>query len=173
MAMVLKPQDIVILLKLVANKANNWSYSWLANELAMSPAEVHAGIKRCAAAKLFDLQRNALVKIALHEFLVHGVKYAFPPDRGALTRGIPTGYAAPPLNSLIVQSSEAPPVWPSPEGSVKGYEFSPLYKSVPKAVAKDPELYELLALVDAVRDGRARERDMAVKELTGRLGLEK
>lgn len=169
--MVLKPQDIVILLKLVAVGVNDWSYNALANDLAMSSSEVHAGIKRCAAARLFDQQRNVPICSALLEFLVHGVKYVFLPDRGALTRGIPTGYAAPPLNSLIVQSSEPPPVWPTPEGTTRGYEFSPLYKSVPKAVAKDEVLYQLLALVDAIRDGRVRERDLAVNELTKRLKL--
>ncbi len=93
----------------------------------------------------------------------------FIPDRGALTRGIPTGYAAPPLISLIVPANEPPPVWPSPEGTVRGYEFSPLYKSVTKAMVKDAILFELLALVDAIRDGRARERDLAIKELAKRL----
>jgi hypothetical protein len=171
MVMILKPQDIVVLLKLVAINDSDWSYNSLANDLAMSPAEVHAGIKRCVAARLFNQQRNAPIRSALLEFLVHGVKYVFLPDRGALTRGIPTGYAAPPLNSLIVQTNEPPPVWPSPEGTIRGYEFSPLYKSVPKAVAKDSVLYELLVLVDAIRDGRARERDLAVKELTKRLEL--
>lgn len=169
--MLLKPQDIVILLKLIAIGERHWTYNSMANELAMSPAEVHAGIKRCVAAKLFDQQRSVPVKSALQEFLIHGIKYAFPPDRGALTRGIPTGFAAPPLNSQIVQPSEAPPVWSSPEGSVKGYSFSPLYKSVPKAVMSDHALYELLALVDAIRDGKARERKLAVKELADRLGV--
>jgi len=82
---------------------------------------------------------------------------------------MPTSYAAPPLNSLIVQTSEPPPVWADPEGSARGYEFSPLYKSVSKAAAKDSALYELLTLVDAIRDGRARERELAVKELAARL----
>ena len=169
--MVLKPQDIVILLKLVAIGERRWAYNSLANELAMSPAEVHAGIKRCIAAKLFDRQRKVPIKSALQEFLAHGVKYTFPPDRGAMTRGIPTGFAAPPLNLRITQPAEDPPVWPYPEGNVKGYSFSPLYKSVPKAVQTDHALYELLALVDAIRDGRARERELAVKELADRLGV--
>jgi hypothetical protein len=30
----------------------------------------------------------------------------------------------------------------------------------------DQSLYEFLALIDAIRDGRARERDFAAKELT-------
>lgn len=171
MDMVLKPQDIFILLKLVAIGDRHWSYNSLANELSMSPAEVHAAVKRCIAAKLFNSQHRKPIKSALYEFIIHGIKYAFPPDRGALTRGIPTGFAAPPLNSQIAQPSEDPPVWPFAEGESKGYEFSPLYKSVPKAVANDHVLYELLALVDAIRDGRARERELAEKELADRLGM--
>lgn len=167
--MILKPQDIVILLKLTTLGNRTWSYSALALELGMSPSEVHSGIRRAAAARLFDTQRNVPAMRSLQEFLVHGVKYAYPPDRGQLTRGMPTSYAAPPLNSLIVQSAEPPPVWPAPDGTVRGYEFSPLYRSVPGAALRDQGLYELLALVDAIRDGRARERVLAVKLLTERL----
>jgi hypothetical protein len=167
--MILKPQDIVILLKLVIIGNRSWSYSSLANDLAMSPSEVHSGIGRVREARLFDPHRKAPIIKALLEFLVHGVKYAFPPDRGPLTRGMPTSYSSPPLNSQMVRSDEPPPVWPAPEGNVRGYEFSPLYRSVPKAAAQDNELYELLALVDAIRDGRARERELAVKEITTRL----
>src|ERR1039457_1460912 len=110
--MMIKPQDIVILLKLVSLGDHSWSYSSLANELAMSPSEVHSGIGRVAAARLFRPQRKVPILQALLEFLVHGVKYAYPPDRGHLTRGMPTSYAAPPLNSIIPQSDEPPPVWP-------------------------------------------------------------
>jgi hypothetical protein len=106
----------------------------------------------------------------LSYLIIIGVKYAFPPDHGGLTRGVPTGYAAPPLKDIIAQPDELPPVWPDPEGDTRGYEFSPLYKTVPKAALKDNRLYELLAIVDAIRDGRAREREIAIKELRARLG---
>jgi hypothetical protein len=106
---------------------------------------------------------------ALEEFLVHGVRYAYPPERGELTRGMPTGYAAPPLNKVIVQPDEPPPVWPYAEGTVRGYSLTPLYPTVPAAASRDSKLYELLALVDAIRDGRARERNLAAKELQSRL----
>lgn len=170
--MILKPQDVVILLKIVTLGSRPWSYSALALELGMSPSEVHSGVRRAAAARLFDSQRNVPVLQALREFLVHGVKYAYPPDRGQLTRGVPTSYAAPPLNALIVQSNEPPPVWPDPDGTVRGYEFTPLYRSVPKAAAHNQAFYELLALVDAIRDGRARERELAVRLLSERLEQE-
>lgn len=167
--MSLKPQDIVILLKLVTLGERQWSFSSLAYELAMSPSEVHGGIGRATAARLFDPYRKVPIMRSQLELLVHGVKYIFPPEKGQLTRGLPTSYAAPPLNSLMAQSDDPPPVWPTPEGEVRGYEFSPLYRSVPKAAANDQALYELLALVDAILDGRARERELAVNELTKRL----
>ena len=167
--MVLKPQDIVILLKLVASGKIDWSYPSLAHELSMSASEVHSGVKRAGAARLMDLQRRVPFIKALEEFLIHGVKYAFPPTRGGLVRGMPTCYAAPPLVDLIVQPNEPPPVWPYLEGRVRGHEFSPLYKSVPIAASKDKGLYEFLTLVDAIREGRAREKKLAIEKIKARL----
>jgi len=166
----LKTQDIYILLKLIALGESQWSYASVAGELFMSASEVHAGIRRAVAARLMHSQGGQPLKKSLEEFLIHGVKYSFPPDHGGLTRGVPTGYAAPPLKDIISQPNEPPPVWPDPEGDTRGYEFSPLYKTVPKAALKDNRLYELLAIVDAIRDGRAREREIAIKELRARLG---
>ena len=167
--MILKPQDVLIVLKLVVLGKKGWSYKTLSGELFMSSSEVHSGVKRAVAAHLIDHYQKVPIKKSIEEFLVHGLQYAFPPDRGDPTRGIPTGYAAPPLVNHFQLGSEPPPVWPDPEGKVKGYEFSPLYKSVPKAASVDLKLYELLALVDAIRDGRARERNLAVSEIKKRL----
>jgi hypothetical protein len=74
------------------------------------------------------------------------------------------------MNQEFVPDSDPPPVWPDPEGTVRGFKFSPLTRSAPKAAKQDPKLYEVLALIDALRDGRARERQFAEKELTLRLG---
>ena len=170
--MILKPQDVVVLLKLVAIGSEPWTFQRMAVELSISQSEVHAGVRRAVAARLMSDATTVSgrpVREALLEFLVHGVKYAFPPEHGALTRGVPTGYAAPPLNKLIVGSSDPPPVWPYAEGNVRGLAFAPLYPSVQAASLKDARLYELLALVDAIRDGRARERTLAAKELESRL----
>jgi len=163
--MQLKPQDVVIMLKLIVWEDSEWSYPALSHELSMSTSEVHAGVKRAVAARLMDMHRKLPIKRNLLEFLIHCVKYAYPPDRGGVTRGLPTSYAAQPLKDLIMQTDDPPPVWPDPEGQVRGYEFSPLYSSVPHACKVDPKLYEILALVDAIRDGRARETQIAVKEI--------
>jgi len=112
---------------------------------------------------------DRLNRSALLEFLLHGVRYAFPAEKGSPTRGVPTSYAAAPLRKSIADAGELPPVWPYADGPVRGYSFTPLHKNVPQAALEDKRLYELLALVDALRDGRARERELAVKELTKRL----
>lgn len=172
--MVLKPQDVLVLLKLVALREKHWSYNKLAIELGMSPAEVHAAARRAQVSQLAVKKDGKLVPDIrnLGEFLVHGLRYVFVPEWGEMTRGMPTLFAAAPLNVMISPSAEPVPVWPDPEGEVRGTSFSPLYKSAPKAARADSVLYELLVLVDAIRGGRARERETASRELQQRLGLE-
>ena len=169
--MYLKPQDIVVLVKLLEYENGRPPYAQIAKELYISASEVHASVQRAKRAHLLggtELNETPN-KAALEEFLIHGLKYAFPPERGELTRGVPTGYAAEPLKSRISAGADAPPVWPYPEGKTRGYSFAPLYKTVPKAALRDVFLYEMLALIDAIRDGRSRERHIAEEELKVRL----
>jgi len=56
-------------------------------------------------------------------------------------------------------------VWPDPEGTVRGESLEPIYKTAPLAARRDPHLYQTLALIDAIRGGRARERKLAEKKL--------
>lgn len=158
----LKPQDVVILLKMAVQPAPyDWSYSRLAYELYMSPSEVHAGVKRAALARLFDPNRKRPIRRALEEFLIHGVKYAFPPVIGTLTRGIPTAHSSPVLEKHLAVSNEDIFVWPHPKGNCRGIELSPLYKTVPDMVAIDDRLYQALGVLDAIRIGRARDVKLA------------
>lgn len=169
--MQLKPQDVVVLLKLLGYGEQRPTYSEMAKALFLSASEVHAGVQRARQARLLHRVGNkeVLNKSALEEFLIHGLKYAFPPERGELARGVPTGYAAEPLKHLIAAGNDPPPVWPSPEGKTRGYSLAPLYGSVPKAALRDHHLYEGLALIDAIREGRSREREIAERELKVRL----
>ena len=82
---------------------------------------------------------------------------------------MPTAYAAAPMDAHFAGVNEPPPVWPDPQGEVRGESFSPLYKAAPGAAKNDAKLYQLLVLVDAIRGGSARERDIAKKELKSRL----
>lgn len=165
--MIAKSVDVFVLLKLLIEKGPK-PYAQLSKELGLSASEIHAAVRRCAEAGLLDPSSRTPLRKPLEEYLLHGVRYAFPAKPGSLTRGIPTAYAAPPLADQI-SSDGLPPVWPDPEGDTKGYALEPLYGSASKAARANREFYELLALVDAVRGGRARERRLAEEELKKRL----
>jgi len=167
----LKPQDVVVALKLFGYPSGRPPISVVANDLGLSPSEVHGAIQRLRSSRLLHgpgLKDKPNIS-GLEEFLVHGLKYAFPAEHGEVTRGIPTSYAAEPLKSEIAVSNDLPPVWPWRDGDTRGVGLEPLYKNVPYAALRDPALYELLALVDAIRDGRARERNLAERDLVRRL----
>jgi DNA-binding Lrp family transcriptional regulator len=170
--MMLKPQDIVVVLKLCGYTPNaRPSYGVIAAALKMSASEIHSAVQRLKNSRLvhgseMDEKPNLS---ALEEFLIHGIKYAFPAGRGGLTRGMPTSYAAQPLCRLIKAGSEPIPVWADPSGTPRGITLVPLYKPVPEAAKRDSLLYERLALIDAIRDGRARESNVAEKELKNSL----
>src|ERR1700690_328337 len=110
--MVLKPQDVYVALKIVASRSDRPPYSQLAVDLVMSPSEVHASVQRAQGSHLLHGPRlkNRPNFTAIEEFLLHGIKYVFPAERGGLTRGIPTSYAAAPLRKMIAQGSEPIPV---------------------------------------------------------------
>ncbi len=165
----LLPQDVVVLAKLVCYRGERPPIAQVAGDVTLSPSQVHASLKRLERSRLVDTQTGRPLLKAVEEFLIHGVKYAFPVQRGEATRGVPTAYAAPPLNGQIAADSDLPPVWPDPEGDVRGVTLEPLHRAAPKAARKDSALYEILALIDALRDGRARERQLAETELSARL----
>jgi len=169
--MALKPQDVMVALKLCTYASGRPPFSQIALDLGMSPSEVHAAVKRLESAHLIhgaELQGKPNLS-ALEEFLIHGVKYAFPAERGEMTRGVVTSYAAEPLRRHVSSGDEPPPVWPYAEGRDRGVSLAPLYKTAPLAALRDPVLYEYLALVDAIRDGRMRERALAERELVQRI----
>ena len=164
-----KPQDIVVALKLALGDSFS-SYAELGQALGLSASEVHAAVRRLADARLVDPDTKQVKREALRNFLVHGVPYAFPATPKEITRGMPTAWAAPAMAEKISSSDQIPPVWPDPQGQVQGAAVQPLYASVPGAACRDPELYRILALVDALRIGRARERALAEKEISQQLG---
>jgi hypothetical protein len=102
---------------------------------------------------------------ALLEFLVHGVRYVFPAERGRRARGMRTGPSVGPLSKHLAASDEVPLVWPYARGEDRGESLKPLYDTVPDAAAKDPELYDLLTVVDGIRVGGARVREVAANVL--------
>ncbi len=164
----LKAQDLLIVLKISISSPAELTFARLSADLHMSASEAHAAVKRATQSRLLAQSEGFLTvnRVALREFIVHGVQYTFPPLLGGLARGVPTGVSAAPLNAMFDMQGDLPHVWPDPEGGVRGISLCPLYPSVPAATASDPRLYELLSLIDALRAGAAREREMAIKALT-------
>ncbi len=173
----LNGQDIVVLAKLVLSPEPDVSSVWLASELGMSQAQAYRALRRAGESRLITISgaargRKSSVKgvnrQGLYEFLAFGVPYVFPAQLGRLERGIPTAGSAPVLSGHFASDPE-PVVWPCAKGKIRGMAVKPLHSCVPGAALADRDLYDLLALIDAGRVGRARERSIARKELERRL----
>ncbi|MFH4969334.1 hypothetical protein V8G61_14105 [Gaetbulibacter sp. M240] len=163
----MSPQDIVVLLKIITYANQPWYQDQLAQALQISQSEISKSLARSKFAGLIDNSGKKVFKMALFEFLQYGIRYVFPEQPGALVRGVPTAHSALPLSQRIV--SEEHYVWPYGKGKIRGQAITPLYPSVVDAVQNDEKLHELLALVDALRVGKAREKEIAVQALKDRI----
>ena len=163
----MKEQDLVILLKKLTSKGRGLSVRKLSEELGMSASSVSESLERSKQAQLIDRNKKRVNILALQEFLIHGVAYVFPAQAGRISRGMPTYVSASPLKEQIVANADTY-VWHYLRGTARGQQIKPLYPSVPEAVQRDEELYELLVIVDALRMGRAREKEIAINELNKR-----
>lgn len=168
MAAAINEQDVVVLLHIVG-AGPGWTVRELAGHLEIARAGVQRSLQRLDRADLFALSRRRLHLSQTEEFLVHAMRYVFPAQLGGEVRGMPTAWAAAPLDGRLAATDEAPPVWPTPDGHVRGAALEPLHPVVPRLAAKDAALGERLALVDAIRVGDARVRRLAVELLVERL----
>ena len=165
----LKGEDIVVLLKLMAGSPG-WTVRSLEAEIGIPRSVIQRSMVRLEEAGLLEEGRRRVNVGRAEELLIHAVKYVFPPVRDGETRGVPTAWAAPPLQNELADTAELPPVWPDSMGTVRGIALVPLHESVPEISRRDPALTELLTLTDGVRLGDARVRGVAERLLRARLG---
>lgn len=161
----LRPHDVAVALQLALTPG--LSYRALAEAVGLSQGEAHNVVRRLAAARLVRADTRAAHLGALLEFLSGGVPYVFPAEPGRETRGVPTAHAAPPLAAEFPAADAV--VWPAVDGDRRGAAVEPLYAGAPATARRNSPLYELLALVDTLRIGRARERGRAKVLLQERL----
>jgi hypothetical protein len=169
MTMELKGHDLLVLLKRAAHPTQAFTYAALGDAVHLGASQVHRSVRRCLIAGLaISTGRGQwqTVRSALVEFAVHGVRYAFPASLGPVKRGIPTSFGTLPLSARINSAPGEAPVWAHPKGAVRGPSVSPICSTAPDAALIDPKLHRLLALLDALRMGRARERELAKTLLT-------
>jgi hypothetical protein len=167
----LRPQDSVVLMKIIAceTELREWNTVTLSRELYISQSEISEAIKRNIYSGLIFInnEKKEIQRSSFLEFVIYGIRYVFPAKPGPVNRGMPTAHSAPPLKNIIL--SEDIYVWPDPNGEIRGHTIEPLYKTIPKAAREDFLLYEMLALVDAIRVGRVREKNLAEEELKKRI----
>lgn len=159
----MRPQDIIILLKLVCLDQQPWQYRDLAADLFIPVSEISASLKRSEMAGLYQPETRKPNRQALMEFIQYGLKYVFPTRPGTMVTGMPTAHSHPFFKKIF--SSEMPYAWPCEDGQIRGLGIGPLHQHAAKAAAKDEKLYLLLACVDILRVGKVREIKLAVEEL--------
>ncbi|PZR22459.1 MAG: hypothetical protein DI535_26190 [Citrobacter freundii] len=161
----MRPQDVVILLKIIAKSDKPWQNKDLAAELFISSSEISESLYRSSMAGLIDADKRKIVyKQNLMEFLEHGLHYVFPVEPSRMENGLYTAHSHPYMREQIKSESLAY-VWPDPRGDVRGLAIEPLYQHQVKAAQQDEKLYLMLALLDVIRVGRVRELKIAVAKL--------
>ncbi len=163
----MRPQDLVILLKIVNLQDESWLFKDLANALYISNSEISESLERSLYANLIDFEKRHVNRGNFIDFLIHGMKYVFPASPGILTRGIPTAHSHSFMKEFI--SSNQDYVWPSATGTIIGQAIEPFYPKQIDAIENDEQLYQLLALLDVMRVGRLREVAIAEKALKEKL----
>jgi hypothetical protein len=127
----LNPQDVVVALKLFGYPNGRPAMSIVASDLGLSPSEVHGAIQRLRSSKL--LQGSALQDkpniSGLVEFLVHGLKYAFPAEHGEVTRGVATSYAAEPLKVKLPSRVTCRQSGPGAKAKLGAWVLNPFTKA--------------------------------------------
>jgi len=164
----MRPQDIVILLKMTTLDNTNWVFFQIADWLQISESEVSYAMERNKLAGLVSPDKTKVNTLALREFLIYGIKYVFPPQVGHSDRGIATAHSAPPVNQHISEGIDHY-VWKYYKGTKRGNTIVPLYDKIPKIIENQNELYELLTIIDTIRIGKKREVEIAINELDKRL----
>lgn len=159
----MRPQDVAILLKIIAIDNQQWQMAGLANLLRISISEISESLNRSRIANLIDYNKKKVSRQNFFEFLEHGVRYVFPQEPGSMARGIPTAHSHPFMKKGFI--SELDYVWPDNKGSMMGLIIEPLYKKQVEAVQEDELFYKLLSLVDVIRVGKVREIKYAISEL--------
>lgn len=155
--------DTMILVRLAADRTP-WTFRSLGKELNLDPAALHRSVARLKEAGLLNEDRD-VNRAAVEEYLIHAVRYISPAKRGSLERGMPTAWAIEPLRGLVADAGEPPPVWPDPHGDVRGQAVQPIADEIISLSKARPDLQEWFALIDGIRIGRARERQLATREL--------
>jgi hypothetical protein len=153
----IRPQDIVVLLKIVslAKDKKDWLKKDLADSLNLANSEITKVFERLKFTGLIVGTR--VQSLTFYEYLIYGLKATFPPFIGPEVRGLLTGSGALPESNIAGSDY----VWAHADGKTKGTSITPLYSEVVFASGDDHNLYLALSACEMLRVGRVREINFA------------
>lgn len=168
----MKSQDVVMMSLLRLHPQEKWTLEELSARLGQSVSQCHAARKRLREARLLSSDPARPWHVSAEnfvEYMIHGVKYDFPPKFGAPVRGIPTAHSSAFVSEQFrnVGGDASKVVWPSANGSVIGRALDPLHSSQLHLCSQPgfEDVYKLLVCVDLLRMGQSRERAWAAKQI--------
>lgn len=173
----LKPQDIVVLTYLytleledrrrsshLASMAHEWTFQGLSNALGLSKSSLHRSIQHALDGEL--IRSKHLNSRRFIDFLIFGVPVIFPAQVGQRETGTPTTLSAPIFPSEYELVANTHHVWSNPRGQISGASIPPLHESAIELAESNQDAHRILAAVDSLRVGKARERALAAEYLS-------
>ena len=168
----LEPLDLIVALKMAvtASTKERCSVREVAASLGLPKSNVHRSMERLVAHGVLVAEPDGkrVNRLVARELFSHGVRWIAPAKPGKIVLGLATAHTAPPLANQLPGDVD-PVVIPLEEGPVRGRAVTPIHPSAPAAAKNDHRLHELLAIVDGIRIGGAREREVAIAALQARL----
>ena len=161
-----QPIDLLVLLALVASGKPDMPVRDVADAIGISKSAVALSLRRLAGVGLLkgDGAARRINRVAVRSLLEHSLRWIAPGTIGNWELGLPTAHAAGVLSAGLVGDAD-PLVIPLHHGPMRGRAVTPIHPRAPQAAGKDPKLHNLLAIVDALRVGRARDREAALAQL--------
>lgn len=161
----MRPIDLYVLVGAISEQGRGRSLRDLAARLYVDHTTVYRALGRAEKAGLYQSEQRRVHLASFEELAVHAARFIAPAPLAQLTRGIPAAWAAEPISRMIHESDgEPPPVWPSALGVVRGQALEPLHPGAVQA-SSDQALSALLSIIDSLRAGDVRVRDVAAKAL--------
>jgi hypothetical protein len=161
----LRPSDIVVACQLATTPSAHFIN--LAESTGLSAGECHNAVRRLRYSHLLLADERRPSNEVLHNFLVQGAPFAFPPVLGVQTIGVSTAQSSPAFRALVGTADGI--VWPHAQGEARGQSLIPLFPGAPTLSTTNQPLYDLLTIVDALRVGTTRVRNVAADLLAERL----
>lgn len=166
----LKPQDCLVLASRIF--CPDLDQQSTAAKVMISQSSASYSLNRLKEAHLLSRTGEANLANSI-EFMICALKYLYPGKLTGLSVGIPTAHTLPDFD-FVNWKGQLPVIWPFVNLNkdiehrvelVKGEVLQPIHKNVPYVAFVYWEFHKLFALIDMIRIGRAREKNIAKDEI--------